>query len=80
MCPKHLCISTVGTRTDLFKRDPYAVLVTDFFGSVRPVELVYDVSPDVFVVEKPVNITLEDIPEKKTKYYYVPPFPEVSKL
>ncbi len=39
VCPKRLCISTVGKRTDLFSRDPYKVPITDFFGSVRNVEL-----------------------------------------
>ena len=28
-----------GRRTDLFRRDPYRVPITDFFGSVRRVEL-----------------------------------------
>ena len=39
VCPKRLCISTVGKRTDLFARDPFKVPITDFFGSVRNVEL-----------------------------------------
>ena len=39
VCPKRLCISTVGKRTDLFPRDPYTVPITDFFGSIRNVEL-----------------------------------------
>merc|ERR1719266_658001 len=39
VCPKRVCISTVGTRTDLFRRDPYKVPITDFFGSVRRVEV-----------------------------------------
>ena len=38
VCPKRVCISTVGTRTDLFRRDPAQVPITDFFGSVRRVE------------------------------------------
>ena len=40
MCPKSQCISTVAVRTDLFRRDVDKVLITDFFGSVRNVELV----------------------------------------
>merc|ERR1719319_1929082 len=40
VCPKRLCISTVGKRTDLFSRDPHKVPITDFFGSVRRVEVV----------------------------------------
>uniref|UniRef100_A0A6I8RZ84 GPI-anchor transamidase n=1 Tax=Xenopus tropicalis TaxID=8364 RepID=A0A6I8RZ84_XENTR len=39
VCPKSLCVSTPGHRTDLFQRDPSTVLITDFFGSVRKVEL-----------------------------------------
>lgn len=39
VCPPRLCISTVGKRTDLFARNPYKVPITDFFGSVRNVEL-----------------------------------------
>ncbi|XP_065529679.1 GPI-anchor transamidase isoform X5 [Lathamus discolor] len=39
VCPKSLCVSTPGHRTDLFRRDPQNVLITDFFGSVRKVEI-----------------------------------------
>ncbi|XP_035749447.1 GPI-anchor transamidase [Egretta garzetta] len=39
VCPKSLCVSTPGHRTDLFQRDPHKVLITDFFGSVRKVEI-----------------------------------------
>merc|ERR1712228_389615 len=39
VCPTRVCISTVGTRTDLFQRDPNKVPITDFFGSVRKVEV-----------------------------------------
>jgi len=39
VCPQRLCMSTVGNRTDLFPRDPYQVPITDFFGSVRSVQL-----------------------------------------
>ncbi|XP_053549312.1 GPI-anchor transamidase [Bombina bombina] len=38
VCPKSLCVSTPGHRTDLFQREPHTVLITDFFGSVRKVE------------------------------------------
>ncbi|KAI0221788.1 GPI-anchor transamidase [Lamellibrachia satsuma] len=38
-CPRRQCISTVNVRRDLFQRDPDKVLITDFFGSVRKVEL-----------------------------------------
>ncbi len=46
VCPKRQCISTVGTRTDLFGRDPDQVPITDFFGSVRNVELTTEVIND----------------------------------
>lgn len=39
VCPQKQCISRVGVRSDLFQRDPEKVLLTDFFGSVRNVEL-----------------------------------------
>ncbi|XP_078687084.1 GPI-anchor transamidase-like [Branchiostoma floridae x Branchiostoma belcheri] len=39
VCPKRVCVSTPGVRTDLFTRDPNSVLITDFFGSVRNVEI-----------------------------------------
>uniref|UniRef100_G1SPG6 GPI-anchor transamidase n=1 Tax=Oryctolagus cuniculus TaxID=9986 RepID=G1SPG6_RABIT len=39
VCPKSLCVSTPGHRIDLFQRDPKNVLITDFFGSVRKVEI-----------------------------------------
>uniref|UniRef100_A0A3Q2TLD5 GPI-anchor transamidase n=1 Tax=Fundulus heteroclitus TaxID=8078 RepID=A0A3Q2TLD5_FUNHE len=39
VCPKSQCVSTPGHRTDLFQRDPASVLITDFFGSVRKVEI-----------------------------------------
>ncbi|XP_022179112.1 putative GPI-anchor transamidase [Myzus persicae] len=42
VCPKQDCISTVGVRIDLFHRDLAKVPITDFFGSVRPVELTCD--------------------------------------
>ncbi|XP_018025763.1 GPI-anchor transamidase-like [Hyalella azteca] len=43
VCPKHNCISSVGVRRDLYRRDPKRVLVTEFFGSVRNVLLTYHV-------------------------------------
>lgn len=43
VCPKSQCVSTPGHRTDLFLRSPGSVLITDFFGSVRKVELTMDV-------------------------------------
>ncbi|ODM90394.1 putative GPI-anchor transamidase [Orchesella cincta] len=39
VCPKWACISTVGVRRDLFRRDPDKVRITDFFGSVRKIQI-----------------------------------------
>jgi len=39
VCPKSQCISTVAVRRNLFDRDPAKVPITDFFGSVRNIEL-----------------------------------------
>lgn len=39
MCPKHVCISTVGVRKDLYPKDPHKVPITNFFGSIRPTEI-----------------------------------------
>ncbi|XP_075217002.1 putative GPI-anchor transamidase [Lycorma delicatula] len=39
VCPKRVCISTVGVRKDLFGRDPRTVPIIDFFGALRPIEL-----------------------------------------
>lgn len=55
MCPKSACLSTVGVRKDLFKRDPRKVPITDFFGSVRP----------VVITTKPIEIL--EIPKRKKK-------------
>lgn len=55
VCPKRVCISTVGVRRDLYPKDPNSVPITNFFGSVRPTEVVSNV----------VNITLTGIPDEK---------------
>ncbi|KAF3819709.1 hypothetical protein GH733_015218, partial [Mirounga leonina] len=54
VCPRSLCVSTPGHRTDLFQRDPKNVLITDFFGSVRKVEITTEtisLQPDLEIVE-----------------------------
>ncbi|MCJ8731988.1 hypothetical protein PDJAM_G00206060 [Pangasius djambal] len=43
VCPPSQCVSTPGHRTDLFLRDPGSALITDFFGSVRKVEITREV-------------------------------------
>ncbi|CDQ98451.1 unnamed protein product, partial [Oncorhynchus mykiss] len=60
VCPKSQCVSTPGHRTDLFLRDPGNVLITDFFGSVRKVEITMETinltAPMVHLaVERPVS-------------------------
>lgn len=72
VCPKRLCISTVGTRTDLFARDPSKVPITDFFGSVRNVEL--SQRTDNFTVSANAKKQNPDSKEEsKTKMYSYPP-------
>lgn len=44
VCPPHQCRSTVSVRSDLFKRDPSKVLVTDFFGGIRNVAFLPPIS------------------------------------
>uniref|UniRef100_A0A8C7IAF0 GPI-anchor transamidase n=1 Tax=Oncorhynchus kisutch TaxID=8019 RepID=A0A8C7IAF0_ONCKI len=60
VCPKSQCVSTPGHRTDLFLRDSGNVLITDFFGSVRKVEITMETinltAPMVHLaVERPVS-------------------------
>uniref|UniRef100_A0A3Q2DYR7 GPI-anchor transamidase n=1 Tax=Cyprinodon variegatus TaxID=28743 RepID=A0A3Q2DYR7_CYPVA len=53
VCPSSQCVSTPGHRTDLFQRDPGSVLITDFFGSVRKVEI----TTEAVNLTDPINIT-----------------------
>ncbi|XP_061587925.1 GPI-anchor transamidase [Cololabis saira] len=59
VCPKSQCVSTPGHRTDLFLRDPGSVLITDFFGSVRKIEITMEAvnltGPVQAVEESPVT-------------------------
>jgi len=74
VCPKRVCISTVGTRTDLFRRDPNLVPITDFFGSVRRIE----VSDNAVNVSQPAQspeIKVEQKQERKERFQYVDQFP-----
>ncbi|XP_039871453.1 GPI-anchor transamidase [Simochromis diagramma] len=74
VCPKSQCVSTPGHRTDLFLRDPGSVLITDFFGSVRKVELTMDAinltDPIKQMEENPVNGE-----EQKEVYSYADQLP-----
>lgn len=69
-----MCISTVGVRKDLFQRDPYQVPITDFFGSVRPVEIT-----STLINATAITKINEDKPimdrKNKIKYKYVPQMP-----
>jgi len=51
ICPKEVCISTPGHSTRLFKRDPSKTPISDFFGSVRRIDLSADDSYFYFDVE-----------------------------
>ena len=73
VCPKRDCISTVGKRTDLFARDPFKVPITDFFGSVRNVEL--SQRTDNFTVSKAVAKKQDPEEAKKETYSYPPQLP-----
>ena len=73
VCPKHYCLSTVGVRQDLFRRDPKTVPVTDFFGSLRPVELTTSI---VNLVPVTSNRTERLEPERKLSY--VAQFPDLT--
>uniref|UniRef100_A0A3Q3XMX4 GPI-anchor transamidase n=1 Tax=Mola mola TaxID=94237 RepID=A0A3Q3XMX4_MOLML len=73
VCPKSLCVSTPGHRTDLFLRDLGSVLITDFFGSVRKVEITMDTvnltEPIKQMEQSPVN------EEQKGTFSYVDQLP-----
>lgn len=66
VCPKQVCISTVGVRRDLYKRDPNNVLITEFFGSVRNVELTNQLL-DLPLCKKADQIQINDSIESETR-------------
>ncbi|MCI4377841.1 hypothetical protein PGIGA_G00208430 [Pangasianodon gigas] len=57
VCPPSQCVSTPGHRTDLFLRDPGSVLITDFFGSVRKVEITREVVNLTTPIEEASTVT-----------------------
>lgn len=59
----------MGVRRDLFGRNPHQVPITDFFGSVRPVEVISNVTLIPLVTSK---AKLQSVPQPK-KYRYIPP-------
>ncbi|EDX16887.1 GD16397 [Drosophila simulans] len=72
VCPKRVCISTVGVRKDLYRRDPHKVPITDFFGAIRPTRVSTDrinvtlaneddfiFDKDKMVTKKPFKIVME---------------------
>nr|CAG4637071.1 EOG090X07K0 [Ceriodaphnia reticulata]SVE72984.1 EOG090X07K0 [Ceriodaphnia reticulata] len=65
VCPKYLCLSTVGYRSDLFLRDPNKVFITDFFGSQKRIEM-----PDEPIILPPSSTIEKSVP---------PPPPDVQR-
>ncbi|XP_078493754.1 GPI-anchor transamidase [Ciona intestinalis] len=61
VCPRHQCISTPGYSTHLFPRPMNQTLISDFFGSVRTVDLSDDV-----IKFKPRKTSQGDSPPLKT--------------
>uniref|UniRef100_A0A671MU31 GPI-anchor transamidase n=1 Tax=Sinocyclocheilus anshuiensis TaxID=1608454 RepID=A0A671MU31_9TELE len=59
VCPQSQCVSTPGHRTDLFQRNPGSVLITDFFGSVRKVEITKDTINLTSSVKPPIQSIAE---------------------
>ena len=80
VCPKRLCISTVGTRRDLFQRDPYKVPITDFFGSVRNVELTSQIMENLTEFKVPPQETKEVAGESKKIFQYFDQLPILKEL
>ncbi|KAM7305498.1 putative GPI-anchor transamidase [Ixodes scapularis] len=80
VCPKRVCISTVTSRKDLFKRNVDEVPLTDFFGSVRNVELSRSRVrlPPLLPDASPKPAVGEDIPTRRARWYKVDQFPAVS--
>ncbi|KAJ8962587.1 hypothetical protein NQ318_000980 [Aromia moschata] len=78
VCPKSVCISTVGVRRDLFRRNPDHVPITDFFGSVRPINLLGNVTLQLINIGEPETTVFES--HKPKKYRYIPPLVNFNTL
>lgn len=77
VCPKRLCISTVGVRRDLYPKDPFKVPLTDFFGSVRPVQVTHN----ALSMNLTRNVTKEPaIVESKKKARYLAQVPDFDSI
>lgn len=79
VCPKRVCISTVTSRQDLFPRHLDDVLITDFFGCVRNVELTktkIDLPPLESLLNKTVPLSpVPTLQEQNLQWHYVDQFP-----
>lgn len=65
----------MGVRRDLFRRDPDKVPVTDFFGSLRPIELTTNIM-NILPVQSNSSTKTQEF---EKKYNYVAQFPEASR-
>ncbi|CAF3089142.1 unnamed protein product [Rotaria sp. Silwood2] len=77
-CPKHLCISEVTWRTDLFtKRDYHKTLLTDFIGNVRRTEIVKldNQLLDNIFINTTINQSFNKQDESKQEYAYISQMP-----
>ncbi|RXM29866.1 GPI-anchor transamidase [Acipenser ruthenus] len=78
VCPKSLCVSTPGHRIDLFQRNPRSVLITDFFGSVRKVEITTETVKLIpNITEKNEKLTEEVMLTEPQKYVQQMPVAEI---
>ena len=83
MCPPRQCISHVAVRTDLFHRDLSKTPITDFFGSVRNVEISTEVLSldDRDVVAKQQHCDASSCPDdpkqlpRRPKFFYASQMP-----
>lgn len=75
VCPKSQCVSTPGHRTDLFLRDPSSVLITDFFGSVRKVEITTDAINLTEPEKTEEQLSSVDEEQEKEPFSYVDQLP-----
>ena len=81
VCPPRQCISHVAVRTDLFHRDLDATPITDFFGSVRNIELSTEtlrLDDDVDVVAANASSRHDDekqLPRQRPRFHYASQMP-----